>query len=577
MKHDSINILIAGEAGQGLVTLSQILIRSLVRAGYYIVVTQSYQSRVRGGHNSYAIRVSDNEIIAPTEPVDLLVALDKNSIDLHLKELSQHGVVIVDEGVAPTNHSQIIRAPFDKLTDAKSGNSVALGMVSALLSLDESKVGQTLKDLFDKHGPEATEHNLVSFSAGYEWMNRQNSLFPKLPPPTLSEGRLTLNGNEAIALGAIAAGMRFFAFYPMTPATSIATTLAEHAKPMEIVLEQAEDEISAINMAVGASFVGAPSMVATSGGGFALMTETVSLAGMTETPVVIVVAQRPGPSTGLPTRTEQGDLEFVLHAGHGEFPRAIFAPGNVEQAFDLTRKAFQVTQQHNTPVFILTDQFLADSYRSVAPFDLDEIRPIDPCTISSVAAIPHFTYLLTDSGISPRIFPGMSNQCVKASSSQELVIADSDEHTPDGHLTEDLSIRIKMVEKRLRKMEGIKSNLVHPEFIGDFRPDLLFVCWGSTRGPVIEAADQLRNEGHRVATLHFSQIWPIVVQSFIETLGSAKETVAVESNATGQFARLIRRETGFEIKKTILRYDGLPITSEYILGNIRLYGDDIKW
>ena len=528
MKHASINILIGGEAGQGLVTLSQILMKGFVRSGYYVVVTQSYQSRIRGGHNSYAIRVSDSEIIAPTETVDLLIALDQNSVALHMDELSKLGLVLMDEAISSDQHPQIVYTPFARLAGATFSNSVALGTISALLGLEENAIGETLKEVFDKHGSESTEQNLSSFSAGYEWMIQQKTEFPKLRPAALSEGRLALNGNEAIALGAIAAGMRFFSFYPMTPATSIATTLAGHATEMEFVLEQAEDEISVVNMAVGASFAGAPSMVATSGGGFALMTETVSLAGMTETPVVIVVAQRPGPSTGLPTRTEQGDLEFVLHAGHGEFPRVIFAPGDVEQAFNITAKAFQIANKYNTPVFILTDQFLADSYRSVKPFDLDKIHPVDPCLVSTVVANPHLTYLLTDSGISPRIFPGMSGKCVKAFGSEDLVIADSDEHTPDGHLTEDLSVRISMVEKRLRKLDGIKSELIHPEFFGDSEPDLLLVCWGSTRGSTIEAANQIRNNGRRVATLHFQQIWPMIGEEFIEKLKSARETIVVE-------------------------------------------------
>lgn len=569
MELDSINILIGGEAGQGLVTLSQILTRGLVRAGYYIVVTQSYQSRIRGGHNSYAIRVSDREIMAPKEPVDLLIALDQNSVVLHMSELSQHGLVVVDEAISSDQHPQIVYAPFSRIAGAMFSNSVALGTISALLGLNENTIGETLRGFFDKHGAESTKENLVSFSAGYEWMIQQKSEFPKLGPPALSEGRLALNGNEAIALGAIAAGMKFFSFYPMTPATSIATTLADHATEMEFVLEQAEDEIAAINMAVGASFSGAPSMVATSGGGFALMTETVSLAGMTETPVVIVVAQRPGPSTGLPTRTEQGDLEFVLHAGHGEFPRAIFTPGDIEEAFNITGKAFHIAQKFNTPVFILTDQFLADSYRSVKPFDLDTIDPVDPCSVSDVAVNRHITYVLTHTGVSPRTFPGMSGQCVKASSSQDLVIADSDEHTPDGHLTEDLSVRISMVEKRLRKLDGIKSELARPEFLGDSEPDLLLVCWGSTKGSTIEAANRLRKTGRRVATLHFTQIWPIIGEEFVEKLKSAGKTISVESNATGQFARLIRRETGFQIEKAILRYDGLPITPEYILAGLQ--------
>ncbi len=568
MIQKSRNILVAGEAGQGLVTLSQILTKALVRAGYYLVVTQSYQSRIRGGHNSYALRVSDQEIIAPTETVDLLIALDQKSIDIHMGELAPGGLVVVDENISSKDHNRILRAPFSKLADNKFSNSVALGIVSALLGLKENETNETLRSFFDKHGPDATEHNLVSCSAGFDWVTRRGVDFPKLAPPNLQKDRLTLNGNEAIALGAIAAGMKFFCFYPMSPATSIATTLAEHSAEIEFALEQAEDEISAINMAIGASFSGAPSMVATSGGGFALMTEAVSLSGMTETPVVIVVAQRPGPSTGLPTRTEQADLEFVLHSGHGEFPRAVFAPGNVEQAFHLTRSAFEVAHRYNTPVFILTDQFLADSYRSVQRFDLTDVNPIDPCANSCAETDPHLTYFLTGSGVSPRLFPGMSTKCVRAIGSRELVVADSDEHTQDGHLTEDLLIRISMVEKRLRKFQGIKSECVPPDYIGDSEPDLLFVCWGSSRGSTIEAADQLRTEGTRVGVLHFSQVWPLVPESFVKKITSAKKVISVESNATAQFARLIRRETGIEIGASILRYDGLPITPEYIVARI---------
>ena len=228
--------------------------------------------------------------------------------------------------------------------------------------------------------PEAAEGNRQALQAAFAWTKKQGISFPTLPKAADAASRLLLTGNEAIALGALSAGLKFFAFYPMSPSTSIGLTLAAQAKNMGLVVEQAEDEIAAINLALGASFAGAPSMVATSGGGFALMVEGVSLAGMTETPVVIVVAQRPGPATGLPTRTEQGDLEFVLHAGHGEFPRAIFAPGSVEECFHLTRKALEMAERSQGPVFILTDQFLADSYRAVEPFDLSRLPPVLPAS-----------------------------------------------------------------------------------------------------------------------------------------------------------------------------------------------------
>ena len=290
------------------------------------------------------------------------------------------------------------------------------------------------------------------------------------------------------------------------------------------------------------------------------MVEGVSLAGMTETPIVIVVAQRPGPATGLPTRTEQADLGFVLHAGHGEFPRAILAPGTVEECFDLTRRAFFLAEEFQTPVFVLTDQYLADSFRAVEPFEvgsLDFVRPGSGYAHEAGAGNgDYLRHALTESGISPRLIPGMS---------ANLVVTDSDEHTEDGHLTEDLEVRILMVEKRLKKGEGLTKKSIPPEYAGDDGPEILFVSWGSSRGPVMEAARALRERGMSAAVLHFSQVWPLAPGAFIEYLRKAGRVISVEGNATGQLAALIARETGFMIGERISRYDGRPLTPEYIL------------
>ena len=328
---------------------------------------------------------------------------------------------------------------------------------------------------------------------------------------------------------------------------------------MGIIVEQAEDEIAAVNMAVGASFAGAPAMVATSGGGFALMTEGVSLAAMTETPLVVVVAQRPGPATGLPTRTAQADLEFVLHAGHGEFPRAIFAPGDVEECFHLTRRAFELAERFQGPIFILTDQFLADSYRAVNPFPVKDLECVRAGALGDDVERPYRRYVFAEDGVSPRLLPGMT---------EHLVVADSDEHTEDGHLTEDLDVAGRMTEKRLRKGRAMASEVIPPASYGDERPEMLLVVWGSGGGAALEAAGAMREEGRRVQVLHFSQVWPLAAEQFMDCLKKAGEVICVEGNATGQFARLIRRETGFEIKKKILRYDGLPLTPAFILRGI---------
>jgi 2-oxoglutarate ferredoxin oxidoreductase subunit alpha len=555
MTKPGMNLLIGGEAGQGLVTLGVLLAKSLVRAGYSMVVTQSYHSRIRGGHNTFAIRASKENIVAPQESVDLLVAMNTETISLHKAELADGGLIVTDDAYGAGNSGELL-VPYQSLGEKRLANVVALGVVSLLLGLERELVATALDDAFSKKDAQLAEQNRQTFIDAYNWCGQQEVSFPKLSAIAAPNPRLMMNGNEAIAMGALSAGVKFCSFYPMTPATSVALNLAAQANRMGLVVEQAEDEIAAINMAVGATFAGAPAIVPTSGGGFALMTEAVSLAAMTETPVVIVVAQRPGPATGLPTRTEQADLEFVLHAGHGEFPRAIFSPGTVEECFWLTRKAFEVAAKFQGPVFVLTDQFLADSLRAVARFDLDNLAPIDPGIETNVTSPPYRRYAITESGVSPRLLPGVS---------KHLVIAGSDEHPVDGHLTEDLTERIRMVEKRLRKEEGIIGEVVPPEYYGDDEADLLLVTWGSNKGSVLEAAAQLRNESIRVGALHFSQVWPLVAGHFWDHLENAGEVVCIEGNAFGQFARLLRRETGFACHRRVLRYDGLPITPEYIV------------
>ena len=560
MHNGVLNVLIGGQAGQGLVTIGQLLAKSLIRAGYSIVVTQSYQSRIRGGHNTFAIRVSPGEIFAPQEAVDLLIALNEETVWLHEASLSRGGLILADEAVN-TGGDRLLRVPFRDLGAARSENIVALGVASALLGLDEKPVRQVMLDFFGHEHLHEAQENQEALAKSLAWCSGKEIAAFRLPRPLNSARRLMMNGNEALALGALSAGLKFFSFYPMTPSTSITLTLAAHARRMGVVVEQGEDEIAVINMALGASFAGAPSMVATSGGGFALMTEGVSLSAMTETPVVIVVAQRPGPATGLPTRTAQADLEFVLHAGHGEFPRVVFAPGSVEECFYLTGAAHYLAQECQGPVFILTDQFLADSYRAVLPFDVEKLASVSTEFAAAFTSTPYERYAVTENGVSPRQIPGLT---------ENLVVADSDEHTPDGHLTEDLSMGRMMVQKRLKKQEVILSEVIPPKRWGDENPDLLLVCWGSSQGAVIEAAQRLKAGGKNASALHFSQVWPLAPEHFLATLEEARDVVCVEGNATGQFARLIRRETGFPIEKQVRRYDGLPLTPEFILREMSL-------
>jgi 2-oxoglutarate ferredoxin oxidoreductase subunit alpha len=555
MEHNDLNVLIGGEAGQGLVTIGNLLAKTLVRAGYSVLVTQSYHSRIRGGHNTFAIRMSPEKVVAPRESVDLLVALNEETVILHQDQVVDNGLILIDAGHGASGKGYV-QVPYRQLTEKRFANVAALGIMSLLVGLDQDLVAGALDDAFGRKDPQMAGKNLKALRDAFDWCKKQAVDFPKLPTVDDPGRRLLMNGNEAIAMGALSAGVKFCSFYPMTPATSIVLNLAAEADRMGLVVEQAEDEIAAINMAIGASFAGAPSIVPTSGGGFALMTEGVSLAGMSETPVVIVVAQRPGPATGLPTRTEQGDLDFVLHSGHGEFPRAIFSPGTVEECFWLTRKAFEVAAKSQGPVFLLTDQSLADSSRGIVPFPLEDLEPIDPGVEPAPEDQTYYRYALTPSGVSPRLVPGTT---------KHLVVAGSDEHLADGHLTEDLEVRNLMVEKRLRKEETIIAQVVPPEIQGDEAPDLLLLTWGSSKGAVLEAAARLQDQGSRVGTLHVSQVWPLVPDQFLGHLKSAKEVICVEGNALGQLARLIRRETGFAVHRKVLRYDGLPVTPEYIL------------
>ncbi len=556
---ESLTIVIGGEAGQGLVTVGQLLAKGLVRCGYYIVVTQGYESRIRGGHNTFAIRVSADPIHAPCEMVDVLVALDDDTITIDGKLLTPNGVMIADEKFTlPDDLSpRGLAVPYSKLARGKSLNVAAVGVAAAILGMPQDLLASLVTETFADH-PEAADENASALSAAFDWINGREAM---LPPAKEAGKRLTMNGTDAVALGAMAAGVTFCSFYPMSPATAISLTLAEYSTRTGVIVEQAEDEIAAINMALGAAYAGARSIVPTSGGGFALMSEGVSLAGMTETPVVIVVGQRPGPATGLPTRTEQADLEFVLRAGHGEFPRAIFAPADIEECFHLTRKAFDVSLKYQIPAFVLIDQFLADSYRAVEPFAAKDLKPVASGIGRHTSSEPYKRYHVTDSGVSPRLLPGMS---------ENLVVADSDEHTEDGHITEDLTVRKAMVDKRLRKLDGVCTDVLSPTCVGDPDPDILFVTWGSSRGSVEEAAEDIRGRGKKTAVLSFSQVWPLVPEQFERHLLSAGRTICVEGNATGQFARLLRAECCFDVSDRLPRYDGLPITPEYVLRALKI-------
>lgn len=553
MSDKSMNIVIGGEAGQGLATIGQLLARGVTRAGYHLLVDQKYMSRIRGGHNTFSIRIGSKPIVSLTEDIDILVALNEETIELHKDDLTADAVVIAGDHVK-TDGLKSVSIPFKELAPKQLFyNVVALGVLGATIRLDISYLEGMLKDTFYKKGDEVVEANVDVLRKAYSWTEEQGVETEELESAESSGEKLMMNGNEAIAMGALAAGCNFLSFYPMTPSTSVALNLIAKGRKLGLKFEQVEDEIAAMNMAIGASYAGAKAIVTTSGGGFALMVEGVSLAGVSETPVVTVVVQRPGPATGMATRTEQADLNLVLYAGHGEFPRAIFAPGTVEECFYLTHRAFDLAEQYQTPMFVLSDQYLADSYRDVAPFDIDGLPEVAK-PLMDAPEMPYKRYELTDDGVSPRVVPGFS---------EALVRADSHEHDEMSRITEDGANRVRQNSKRIVKGCGIWQDVIGPDYYGEENPDVLLLCWGSTLGACLEAAESLPNK--KAAVLHFKQVYPLREEQFMDYLESAKEVVAVEGNATGQFAKLLAKETCFRVGNYILRFDGRPMTPQYVL------------
>lgn len=548
-----IKIVIGGEAGQGIQTISNIMSKFFLRSGYYVFTEQSYQSRIRGGHNFTQVRVSSEPVSSPDDGIDILVALNRETVDIHSSETG--GIIIYDnELIKDLSGDKLFGVPLQKIAIEKTQNklavnSVACGVLAGLLDGDISILERLMREQFKD--PDIGEKNVLAVRSGYE-IGKSNRTLPFKITPLSQKGRLLIDGGSAVGFGAIVAGCRFLSAYPMTPGTAVMNFLAGHSKRFNIVVEQAEDEIAAINMVLGASFAGVRSMVTTSGGGFALMVEGLSLAGMTETPCVIHIGQRPGPATGLPTRTEQGELLFVINAGHGEFPRYITAPRDAEDAFYKTIKAFNLADKYQIPSIILTDQFLIDSMTTIDSLDVKDIK-----IERHIVTEPDNNYarhLITSSGISPRALPGTEGI---------LVITDSDEHDEEGHITEDLEIRKNMVEKRLKRGEYLKEDVEEPVFFGDKDSSIVLTGWGSTYGILKEAVDRLTEEGISVSLLHFSDVYPLPDK----TLNSLRDKrfISVENNATGQLAQLIRRETGINITERILKYNGRPFTPSEIV------------
>lgn len=559
-----VSIVLAGAAGQGIETVADIMARTLKLSGYGVFVTREFMSRIRGGTNSVQLRVTESPVGAYVRRTDILIPLTGDAIP-HIQRYSRMDddtVVIGEEEIllgANLSDHRSFAVPFTEIAleigHRIYSNTVAAGLVTALFGVEEEIAVGYLSKRFGSRGVDIVNQNIEAIRAGRKFGAKlldtgMVSVDVKKTPGARESPLMT--GTDAVALGAIAGGCNFISSYPMSPSTGVLVFFSGRAREFGIVVDQAEDEIAAINKALGAWYAGGRGMVTTSGGGFALMVEGLSLSGMHETPVVIHLAQRPGPATGLPTRTGQEDLQFALNAGHGEFPRVILAPGTPLDAFRLTQRAFNLADEYQIPVFVLTDQFLLDStYTSRAP-DLSEAK----VEMHIVETRPGYKrYRLTETGISPRGIPGFG---------EGLVGVDSDEHDEEGHITEDLNLRPRMVEKRLhRKMEALRSESIPPTLIGGDGYETLVLAWGSNYHCVREAIERCNRED--VSLLHFSQVYPLHPETsmFLENAG---RVAIVENNATCQFGKIIQQETSFRIPdgNRLLKFDGLPFTVEQV-------------
>jgi 2-oxoglutarate ferredoxin oxidoreductase subunit alpha len=554
-----ISIVLCGAAGQGIQTIEHALTRIFKTAGFNVYATKEYMSRIRGGSNSTAIRISSERVTGVVDRIDFLIPLDKDALP-HLKKRIKPETVILGEKENMPAGFDVIDMPFSKIAlevgNLVYANMVAVGALSCLFGIDHAIIEDYARKQFSRKGEQVVSDNLRAAAKGCEAGKRlvmERGIKFGITPNAGVRDELLLSGAEAVALGAMTGGCNFIAAYPMTPSTGVFTFLSQHGVDFGMIAEQAEDEISAMNMALGAWYAGARALVTTSGGGFSLMVEGLSLAGMLETPVVINLGQRPGPATGLPTRTEQGELLFALHAGHGEFPRVIYAPGTLEDAFFLTQRAFNLADEYQIPVFVLTDQHLMDSYYNLPGFDISGLK-VEKRIVKT--ALDYGRYRITDSGISPRGIPGYG---------EGLVVLDSDEHDEEGHITEDLDLRKRMVEKRLRKAEDLRAKALLPEVVGRKDYKKLVVCWGSTFPTVKEAVSKLDDSD--MAILYFKQVYPLnpAVKQIIER---ARKTVIVENNATGQFNKLLKQSLGVDVERKILKYNGLPFTVEELVGRL---------
>jgi 2-oxoglutarate ferredoxin oxidoreductase subunit alpha len=566
----SFNWKIAGKAGEGVMTTSDTLAKVCHRHGLFVFNYYEYPSLIKGGHQTGQVFASSEHASCQKRKLDVLIALDENGFKEHQSEITPETIIICEPEIDGYDASQyqhmsnhIYAVNMTKISRELTGHSIAtntaaLGASAYFLGLDKQLFHDILTQQFSDKGEEIVKGNLAVFDAAFDQATKLGQ--PKFAVGKFESKGVLLTGGEAIGSGALAGGLQFYSAYPMSPASNTMHYIAAQQDKFPLVVRHVEDEIAAINLAVGASFAGVRAMTGSAGGGFALMVETLSLTGVMETPLVILVAMRPGPATGLPTWTGQGDLQFVLHAGHGEFQRIVMTPGDTQEHFELTRKAFDLAEKYQIPVIILTDKLLIESPQTM-PHPAEEYQ-LERYNMVKNEELPaddsYHRYKLTENGISPRSIPGQQHG---------LQITNSYEHDEFGYATEDPQMTQLQVEKRAKKIPAILQEIPQPMLIGPEQADVTFVSWGSTKSVLDQTLYDLgkMNTGKTMNFIHLPCVCPFPAAKFMELASKAKHLVMIEGNFTGQCEMLIRQETGLTFTDRIRRYDGRPFYSEDII------------
>ncbi len=562
---DDVSLVISGAAGQGVNTLENILSTAVKTKGYYVFTYSEVMSRIRGGNNSLELRISSEKKNAFLDRIDMFIPMNDNAMSRFEDRIAKNTAIIGDKSHIDDRYQSgdytTESLPLVDLAKEIGGkiyfNTIILGFLCCMLGIEEDILSKVMKEKFSRLDEDKLEKNWKAMKEGYNFCSElvaSGKLTIKLKPDKAVGKSPLIRGVEAIGVGCLAGGCDFVSSYPMSPSTDLIQFMARQAGEFGVVVEQAEDEICAMNMGLGSWYAGGRAMVTTAGGGFALMVEGLSLAGMIESPMVIHLGQRPAPATGLPTRTEQADLNLALYGGHGEFPRAIFAPGTPEDGVELSARAFDMADKYQVPVFILTDQYYLDSL-----FTMDHVD----VTKYSVEKRIHKTekdyrrYSFTENGISPRGIPGNGDG---------IVCLDSDEHDEGGYITESFDMRNRMMEKRMGRLEGLTKDSLPPEVIGKKNAKAQVVCWGSQFPIVREAVSLLGRDD--VSVIYFKQVYPLH-EGVKDLLGQAEKRIIVENNYSSQFAALVKRETGLVFHDSVLKYSGMPFSVEEVHGSLK--------